>query len=79
MPKHHAPATPPDLTLFEHRADEPDDYRHRMTMNALALAATIGLVMAGVWIADVMAHMRTDQDCVLTGRTACAVIEAPPR
>ena len=73
-----APSSPPvdDLTKYA-RGENPDDYRHRMIMNGLAFAATIVLIVAGIWIADVMAHMRKDQDCVLTGRRACAPIQAP--
>lgn len=67
----------PDLEKFEQAPDEPDDFRHRMTMNGLGLIVTVVLIGVGLWIADVMAHIRKDQDCVLTGRTACAPIDAP--
>jgi len=72
-----APDTVPDLEKFERRPEEPDDFRHRMLMNGLGLAVTIALVGAGIWIADVMAHMRKDQDCVLTGRPGCTHVEVP--
>jgi hypothetical protein len=71
------PPAVPDLEKFERTTGEPDDFRHRMKMNALGLAMTVGLIVTGIWIADVMAHMRKDQDCVLTGRRACTPIEAP--
>ena len=71
------PPPVPDLEKFERAADEPDDFRHRMTMNALGLAATVALIVTGIWIADVMAHMRKDQDCVLTGRRGCTPVEVP--
>ena len=48
-------------------------------MNALGLAVTVVLIVTGIWIADVMAHMRKDQDCVLTGRSGCTHIDAPPQ
>jgi hypothetical protein len=48
-----------------------------MLMNGLGLAVTIVLIVAGLWIADVMAHMRKDQDCVLTGRKGCTPIDVP--
>jgi hypothetical protein len=48
-----------------------------MLMNGLGLAVTIALVGAGIWIADVMAHMRKDQDCVLIGRPGCTHVEVP--
>ena len=74
------PAPPPpvdDLTKYEQVDDEPDDYRHRMTMNAIAVAATVLLVLGGIWIADTMARMRKNQDCVLIGRSGCTPVSAP--
>jgi len=71
-----APAVP-DLEKYEHAPDEPDDFRHRMLMNGLGLAVTVALILAGLWMADVMAHMRKDQDCVLSGRKNCAPIDVP--
>ena len=73
------PPAVPDLEKYERAPDEPDDFRHRMAMNALGLAVTVGLVVTGIWIADVMAQMRKDQDCVLTGRSGCTHIDAPPQ
>jgi hypothetical protein len=74
----HAPPHSPvaDLGKYERRADEPDDYRHRMIMNGVGLAVTIVLIAIGLWIADVMAQMRKNQDCVLTGRPSCTPIQA---
>jgi hypothetical protein len=66
-----------DLEKFERAPDEPDDFRHRMTMNAIGLAVTVVLIVTGIWIADVMAHMRKDQDCVLTGRSGCTHVDVP--
>ncbi len=78
-PARNAPPPPPvpDLGKYERRPDEPDDYRHRMMMNGLGLAATAVLIVVGLWIADVMAHMRKDQDCVLAGRPGCTRVDAP--
>ena len=73
------PPPVPDLEKYERAPDEPDDFRHRMTMNALGLAVTVVLVVTGIWIADVMAHMRKDQDCVLTGRSGCTHVDVPPQ
>jgi hypothetical protein len=77
----NAPRPPPvpDLEKYERAPEEPDDFRHRMIMNALGLAVTVMLVVAGIWIADVMAHMRKDQDCVLSGRAGCTPVEVPPK
>jgi len=59
--------------------DEPDDYRHRMITNALAFAVCVFLVVIGVWIADTMAQMRKNQDCVLSGRRGCTPVDVPVR
>jgi hypothetical protein len=48
-----------------------------MVMNSIGLVVTVALIAAGLWIAEVMAHMRKDQDCALTGRTSCAPIDVP--
>jgi len=73
------PGTPPapveDLAKYE-RSEGADDYRHRMTVNAAAFIFVIGLIGAGIWLADTMARMRKDQDCVLSGRRGCTPIEA---
>jgi hypothetical protein len=66
-----------DLRRFEAREDAPDDYRHRMLVNVLALLVCIFLVMGGVWIATKMAQMRKDQDCVLSGRRGCTPVDVP--
>lgn len=71
------PPQVPDLAKFERAPEEPDDYRHRMIMNVLGLAITVMLVAGGIWLADVMAHMRKDQDCVLTGRRGCTPVDVP--
>jgi hypothetical protein len=78
-PPRPPPANPPveDLAKYE-RSDENDDYRHRMITNVIALVFTILLVIAGVWIANKMAEMRTNQDCILSGRRSCAPVDAPP-
>ena len=65
-----------DLTKFERDAG-PDDYRHRMMMNVAGLVVAVLLVAGGMWIANAMALMRKNQDCVLSGRRNCAPIEVP--
>lgn len=77
-PKPMPPPPVEDLTKYEQTSDEPDDYRHRMTMNAIAVAVTVLLVLGGIWIADTMARMRKNQDCVLIGRSGCSPVNAPP-
>jgi hypothetical protein len=73
--------TPPpvdDLDKYQRGAPERDeDYRHRMTVNIVAAAFTVVLILGGIWIADTMARMRKNQDCVLTGRSGCTPVNAP--
>jgi len=59
------------------QADDPDDYRHRMMTNIAGVAVVALLIVIGIWIADTMASMRKNQDCVLSGRRGCAPVEAP--
>jgi len=73
-----SPVPPPapieDLTKYE-RSEGADDYRHRMMVNVAAFLFVIGLIGAGIWLADTMARMRKDQDCVLSGRRGCTPVE----
>ncbi len=71
-----ATAPPPvdDLAKFE-RGEGADDYRHRMTVNIVAFVFVIALIGAGLWLADTMAQMRKNQDCVLSGRRGCTPVE----
>ena len=69
------PASPvEDLAKYE-RSEGPDDYRHRMLINAAALVFVVVLMGVGLWIADTMAEMRKNQDCVLSGREDCTPVE----
>lgn len=81
------PGTPPpqqprdaveDLSKYA-RDETPDDYRHRMAVNAVAFAFVVVLGLAGYWLADTMATMRKNQDCVLTGRRGCTPVDVPTR
>jgi hypothetical protein len=71
--------SPDDLAKYERdRADDEHvDYRQRMLMNMIAVVIVTLLVGAGIWIADTIAAMERDQDCVLQGRKNCAPIEVP--
>ena len=71
---------PPEPTPVEslakyERSDESDDYRHRMTVNVAVFVFIIGLIGAALWLADTMATMRKNQDCVLSGRRGCTPVE----
>lgn len=64
-----------DLAKFE-RGGDADDYRHRMFVNAAAFLFVLALIGAGLWLADSMAELRRNQDCVLAGHRNCLPIEA---
>jgi hypothetical protein len=66
-----------DLSKFLEPRSEPDDFPHRMRMNAMAVIVLAVLMGSGVWIVDVMAQMRRDQDCALSGRRNCTPISMP--
>jgi hypothetical protein len=67
-----APSAPvADLGKYQRARDE-EDYRHRMTVNVLALAFCLVLAVAAVWLIDEITRMRRIQDCVLMGRIGCA-------
>jgi len=66
-----------NLEQFERNDGEPDDFRHRMVTNALALAFIALLIGGAIWLADSMLTMRKNQDCVLYGKRNCSPIEAP--
>ncbi|MGD9922873.1 MAG: hypothetical protein AB7V13_15760 [Pseudorhodoplanes sp.] len=65
-----------DLEHYAH-GEEPDDFRHRMAVNAIAFLFVAVLVIAGVWLADTLVAMRKTQDCILSGKRACAPVDAP--
>ena len=67
------PAFIDDLARYEE--DAPIDYRQRTLMNVIAMAIVTLLVAAGVWIADTIAVMEKDEDCLMQGRANCAPIE----
>jgi len=68
-----APSPVEDLAKYE-RSDGSDDYRHRMLINVLAAVFVVALIGTGLWIADTMADMRKNQDCVLSGRSGCTPV-----
>jgi len=68
----------PDLRKYQH-GDGPDDYRHRMIVNLAAFLFVLLLIGAGFWIADTMARMRKNQDCVLSGRRGCTPVVVVPK
>lgn len=70
-----APATDLSDDLARYEQEGPVDYRHRALMNLIAVVIVTLLIASGVWIADTIADMQRDQDCLLQGRMNCAPIE----
>lgn len=73
-----APSPVNDLAKFE-RDEGIDDYRHRMKVNLAAFMVVLALIGAGLWLAETMAEIRKNEDCVLSGRHGCMPIEVPTR
>ncbi len=69
-----APSPVDDLAKFAGGVGS-DDYRHRMTVNIVAFVFVLALIGVGLWLADTMAEMRKNQDCVLSGRRGCTPVE----
>ena len=74
-----APHEAADLSRYERKPEEPDDFRHRMLANLAAFAFTVALTAIGIWLAMSIAELRKNQDCVLMGRRDCAHISSIPR
>lgn len=66
-----------NLAAFEHIDPAPDNYRHRMIANGAGFAAALLLILAGIWLADKIAELRHDQDCVLMRLQTCSLAAAP--
>jgi hypothetical protein len=67
-----------DLTPYTGPPESPADYRERMIVNAAVLLVVLALIGAALWLADTMADMRRNQDCVLSGRYGCTHVDAGP-
>ena len=64
-----------DLAAYARSPDDPVEYRHRMLINGAALLFILALIGGAVWLANTMADMRRNQDCVLSGRRGCTPVE----
>jgi hypothetical protein len=67
-----------DLQKYE-RSAEPDDYPRRMIINVIAFAFIVLLTLAGIWLADQLALLRKQQDCMLAGHRNCAPLDMTTR
>lgn len=73
----NAPHEANDLSRYQRKPEEPDDFRHRMLANLAAFAFTVALTAIGIWLAMSIAELRKNQDCVLMGRRDCVRISTP--
>ena len=71
----HSPVD--DLSKYSSGGEDQGEYAHRMKMNAIAVVFLAALIGGGIWIVDVMAQQRKNQDCALSGRRNCSVLAAP--
>ena len=70
------PPEPPVQDLAKYQGKEStEEYRERMIVNVVAFAFIVALVGAGLWLADTMATLRKNEDCVASGRRNCVPIE----
>jgi len=69
---------PDKLSDYARSPEPPGEYRRRMLVNGAVFLFVLALIGAALWLADSMATMRRNQDCVLSGRTGCTQVEAPP-
>lgn len=67
-----------DLAKYE-RVGDADDYPRRMIINVVAFGFIVMLTVAGVWLAETMALLRKNQDCVFSGRRNCIDIGVEAR
>ncbi len=73
-----APTKRDELAPYSGAPESDADYRHRMLVNGAVLLIVLALIGAALWLADTMATMRRNQDCVLAGRPGCTRVDAEP-
>ena len=68
-------ADPIVIAAYARTPEPPEEYRHRMAVNAAALLFVTALIGVAIWLADSISDMRRNQDCVLSGRRGCTPVE----
>ena len=75
-PRPDAPGSPKgDLADYARSPEDPAEYRRRQAVNAAVFLFVALLIGAAIWLADTLADMRRNQDCVLSGRRGCSPVE----
>ncbi len=69
---------PDNLAPYSGPPESDADYRQRMLVNGAVLLVVLALIGAALWLADTMATMRRNQDCVLSGRSGCTRVDVEP-
>ena len=65
---------------MNHRSEHGDDEGDQRRSAALiGLIIILALAIAGVWLVRELREKSQLEDCLMSGRTNCAPIEAPPR
>jgi hypothetical protein len=64
-----------DLSPYARSPEDPAEYRRRQAVNAAVFLFVVLLIGAAIWLADTLADMRRNQDCVLSGRRGCTPVE----
>jgi hypothetical protein len=59
--------------------DRDDDADQRRSAALIGLIIILALAIAGVWLVRELREKSALEDCLMSGRTNCAPIEAPPR
>jgi hypothetical protein len=72
------PPRPDDLSSYAAKPESAAEYRQRMAVNGAVFLVVLALIGAALWLADTMADMRRNQDCVLSGRPGCTHVDAAP-
>jgi hypothetical protein len=71
------PHASPSTVAPERRGgeDQADERPARGRAQVVVIILTVVLVVAGIWLAHVLADMRKVQDCLLSGRSNCAPLD----
>ena len=56
-----------------------DEAAARRTSSLAALAATLGLVVVGLYLVDTLRAQRDVEECALSGRVGCDVVTLVPQ